>query len=154
MSKKTTGKAGGRPRGENADEALALALATGATGREAADTIGCSVATVARRKLDPAFMARVRDIRADISREVFGGMVRRLQAGLVALDELLVSPNEHIKLGALRTLLEYHAKFRDATDHADRLEEVERRLGIRPPLAGPGDDAAGGPPPAPPAAPA
>jgi hypothetical protein len=45
--------------GQNADEALALALAAGQTLRAAAVTVGVSERTAARRWATPAFRPRV-----------------------------------------------------------------------------------------------
>ena len=67
----------------NADEALALALATGQTLRAAAAATGISERTATRRWADPDFRRRVSEARAGMVQRALGrladGMEERLR---------------------------------------------------------------------------
>jgi hypothetical protein len=67
----------------NADETLALALASGQTLRDAATGIG--ERTTARRRADPAFRRRVDELRADLVARALG----RLADGMAEAADVL-----------------------------------------------------------------
>jgi hypothetical protein len=77
---------------------------------------------------EPEFMRAFRQER----RRLIDGTIARLQersvqAGSV-LVSLLKSENEAIKLGAIRTLLEYAVRGQDTAEILQRIEELEQRL--------------------------
>lgn len=57
---------------KNADEALLLALACGATVESAARSAGVAERTAYRRLNDPAFRRRLQDLRADMVQRTAG----------------------------------------------------------------------------------
>jgi hypothetical protein len=77
---------------------------------------------------DPAFMRAFRQER----RRLIDGTIARLQNRSVLAGYMLVSllrsENEAIKLGAIRTLLEYAVKGADSAEILQRIEELEQRL--------------------------
>lgn len=105
----------------NADTALALALAGGATVETAAQAAGVSPRTVHRRAADPAFRALVDEIRAETVRQVVGQLSALGNRAVAALGELLQSKDERVRLAAVRVALGSLLK-------ASGLFEFERRL--------------------------
>jgi hypothetical protein len=114
---------------KNADEALLLALACGATVEQAAQKAGVSARTAHRRLADPAFRHRVQVAR--------GEMVQRsaamlTAAALEAVKTLLTLQHAAVpaavRLGAARAVLEIGVKLREMADVEERLTALERRL--------------------------
>lgn len=112
----------------NADPALIVALAAGATKQQAADQAGVSARTVARRWADPAFRQQV----TETQRETVGQVAARLSvAGVLAastLLRLLKADSESVQLGAAKSLIELGAKLREHQDLETRLTALEERL--------------------------
>jgi hypothetical protein len=77
---------------------------------------------------DPEFMRAFRQER----RRLIDGTIARLQNRSVLAGYMLVSllrsENEAIKLGAIRTLLEYAVKGQDTAEILQRIEELEEKL--------------------------
>jgi hypothetical protein len=104
-----------------------LALACGATVEAAARQCGVSDRTVYRRLEDPAFKARVQEVR--------GEMVRR-SAGLLtaaagqAVQTLLALQREAmppaVRLGAARAVIELGLKVREVAELEARIAALER----------------------------
>jgi hypothetical protein len=109
---------GGR---KNADAALALALAGGATVEGAARSAGVSPRTAYRRLDDPAFRGRVDEIRADMVRLATGRLAALGTEMIETLRALLGSKDDRIRLAAVRAGL---AEMRKTSG----LFEFERRL--------------------------
>jgi hypothetical protein len=69
----------------NADAALLLALACGATVEAATHAAGLSPATTCRRLKDPAFCQRLQDLRADMVQRTAGTLTAAAGEGVKAL---------------------------------------------------------------------
>jgi hypothetical protein len=112
----------------NGDEALALALASGRTLRDAAAAAGIGERTATRRWADPAFRRRVSDLRGELVGLALGKLADGMADAAVTLRKLLNADSEAVRLGACRAMLELTVKLRDAEEVARRLEELELRL--------------------------
>jgi hypothetical protein len=89
----------------DADALLAIALASGATLKDAAEQVGISLSTAKRRAADPEFMEFVDQARADIVQALRARVVHAGGRALDALERLLGSESESVQLGAARALL-------------------------------------------------
>jgi hypothetical protein len=69
----------------NADEALALAVASGQTLRAAAAAAGIGERTVVRRMADLAFRRRVSELRAEMVAQALGKMADGMGVGCCSL---------------------------------------------------------------------
>ena len=112
----------------NADEALALALATGQTLRGAAAANGIGERAATRRMADPAFRRRVGELRGEMVSRALGRMADGMADAADKLRELLAAESESVRLGAARALLELGTKLRESVELADRVDELERLL--------------------------
>jgi hypothetical protein len=114
---------------KNADEALVLALACGATVEQAALKAGISARTAHRRLADPAFAGRVQAARGDMTQRASGLLTAALVESIRVLLELQRPTNPpSVRLGATRTLMEMDLKVREAVDFEGRLAALEQRL--------------------------
>jgi hypothetical protein len=116
-----TGKKGG-------DEALVRALAAGLSVPKAADAAGLSERTAYRRLQDPEFRGRVDRARQAVVDGVVGKLSALGDTSVEALDGLLRSTTENIKLGATRTALEYLFKSNEQLTLARQVDELRRDL--------------------------
>jgi hypothetical protein len=112
----------------NADEALALALATGQTLRAAAEATGIGQRTVTRRWADPDFRRRVGELRAEMTSRALGRMADGMADAADMLRQLLSAESESVRLGAARSLLELGVKLRESVELEERLAALEGRL--------------------------
>jgi hypothetical protein len=114
---------------KNADEALLLALACGATVENAARKAGVSERTVRRRLADPAFKKRLDAIRGDMVQRAMGMLTA---AAMEAVKTLVALQDKEqpaaSRLGAARAILEYGAKLREEADLTKRVEALEEQL--------------------------
>ena len=119
----------------NADEALVLALACGATVENAARTAGVSLRTVYRRLAEPAFRTRLQGARAEMVQRATAMLTA---AALEAVKTLLVlqqaSVSAAVRLGAARAILELGAKLREVADLEARLAALEQQMAMANPL--------------------
>ena len=119
--------AAGRKR--KRDTELVLALACGASPDNAAQKAGLSRRTVFRRLADPAFVAQVGAMRADIARRAAGMLTA---AGLAAIKTLTTlqesASSEAVRLGAARATLELGCKLRETVEWTERMAALEGRL--------------------------
>ncbi len=113
----------------NADEALALALATGQTLRAAADLAGIGERTAARRWADRAFRGRVSALQWEMVRRSVGRMADGMTEAADVLRRLLAAESENVRLGAARTLLDLGLQMREVVDLEQRLAELEEQFG-------------------------
>jgi hypothetical protein len=113
----------------SADEALALALASGQTLRAAAEAAGVAERTAARRQADPAFRRRVAALRAELVERALGKLADGMADAAAALRALLAADSEAVRLGAARALLELGVKLREAVELEQRLATLEAELG-------------------------
>jgi hypothetical protein len=116
-------------RRKKGDTELVMALAYGASPEHAAHKAGLSRRTVYRRLADPAFRARVTDLRADLARRT-AGMITA--AGLQAVKTLTTlqesATAEAVRLGAARAMLDLGCKLREHVEWAERLAGLEASL--------------------------
>ncbi len=119
----------------NADEALALAVASGQTLRDAAAAANLGERTAARRWADPDFRRRVNVLRGEMVQRSLGRMADGMTEAAGVLRALLAAESESVRLGAARSLLEYGVRLREAVDIEDRLralEEADAAAGYQP----------------------
>jgi HEAT repeat protein len=109
----------------NADEALALALATGQTLRGGAEAAGIAERTATRRWADPAFRRRVGELRGEMVGRALGRMADGMAEAADKLRQLLAAESESVRLGAARALLELGAKLRESVELEERLAALE-----------------------------
>jgi hypothetical protein len=113
----------------NVDEPLLMALACGATVEAAAAKAGVSPATAYRRLGEPAFLQRLRDLRADMVQRT-GGMLTA--AAGEAVKTLLALQKENIspatRLGAARAVLELGMRVRETAELEQRIAALEALL--------------------------
>jgi hypothetical protein len=92
---------------QNADECLALALAGGASVRDAAAGIGIAERTAFRRLEDPAFRQRVGELRREMVTAAMGRLADGMSDAAAELRRLaLGAASEPVRLGACRAILE------------------------------------------------
>jgi hypothetical protein len=113
---------------KNADDTLALALATGQTLRDAAAAAGVGERTATRRWADPAFRRRVADLRGDMVQRSLGRLSDGMAEAADVLRQLLKAEADTVKLGAARSLMELGAKLREVVELASKVDELERLL--------------------------
>src|SRR5262245_7853834 len=118
----------------NADEALLLALACGATVEAAAQKAGISQSTAYRRLTEPAFRAHLQQVRADMVQRTAGALTAAAQE---AVRTLLALQRDDapapVRLGAARAVLEIGVKLRESADLEGRIAALEAQLGQAPP---------------------
>jgi hypothetical protein len=110
----------------NADAALLLALACGATVEAAAHAAGLSPATAYRRLKDPAFCQRLQNLRADMVQRTAGTLTAAAGEGVKALLALVKEGTPPaVRLGAARAVLEIGMKLRQQTELEQRIAALE-----------------------------
>ena len=121
---------------KNADDAVLLALACGATVAQAAHKAGVSERTVYRRLKDPAFAEKLQMTRAELVQRACGLLTAGSLEAVRALVELLRPDSPpNARLGAARATLEMGQKLREATEFEARLRAVEQRSADQGPQA-------------------
>jgi hypothetical protein len=113
---------------KNADEAQAIALASGQTLRDAAAAAGISERTAARRWADDAFRCRIAKPRAEMMERTLGLLVDGMAEGAEMLRALLKAESESVRLGAARSLVELPLRVREHTELEERLRFLEYRM--------------------------
>jgi hypothetical protein len=115
---------------KNADEALLMALACGATVDHAAHSAGVSVRTAHRRLNEEGFQKRLQDVRADMVQRTVGMLTASGMEATKTLISLLESRvPQAVRLGAVRTILEFGIKLREIDELAQRIAALEAKLG-------------------------
>lgn len=112
----------GRAAGE---ELLVAALAAGCSTVEAARRSGLSRRTVNRRLADPGFRREVTEARSRTVDAALGRVTESLAAAADALQTLLASESDAIRLGAARAIFEVAGKMRDSVEFEERLLKLE-----------------------------
>ena len=113
----------------SADEALALALATGQTLRGGAEAAGIAERTATRRWADPAFRRRVAQLRGDMVQRALGRMADGMAEAADVLRALLPpGMPPAVRLGAARSLLELGVRLRESVELEARLASLEEQL--------------------------
>jgi hypothetical protein len=117
---------------QDADDRLALALASGKTIREAAADAGVSERTAHRRAADPAFRERVSGLRAGMVSAAAGKLADGMTQAATVLLGLMADPDPAIRFKAAAKVIELGVRVREAADldaEVDRLREaVEAHL--------------------------
>jgi hypothetical protein len=108
-------------------DALALALASGETLRDAARLASVGERTATRRWADPEFRSRVSELRVEMVARSLGRLVEGMAEGAETLRALLKAESESVRLGAARSLLELTLRVRDHTELEERLRNLESR---------------------------
>jgi hypothetical protein len=123
-------------------EQLAFALACGASVENAARQAGVSRSTAHRRLKDPAFLAKLQTLAAEMVRQQTAAMTASGMVFVSTVLELAKPPNPgKLLLGAARTGLEYGMKMRVGNEVEQRLAALERRVNGSPAGQAPTADA-------------
>jgi hypothetical protein len=120
----------GRGR-KNADDSLILALASGKSVPDAANTSGVSERTAYRRLTDPSIRKQIQTLRAEMLAQALGRVVHGMTDAADVLKTLLDAKSESVALGASRALLELGVKLRDSLDLEQRIAALESRNAMR-----------------------
>src|SRR5262249_36084790 len=94
--------------------------------KDAAAKAGISVRTVNRRINDPAFKAKLQELRDNATHFVLVRLVALGTAALDTLQQLLNARLEPVRLGAARAILELGRQLRETEEHAERIAQLER----------------------------
>lgn len=123
-------KANGRHR---ADDAIILALVSGATVAEAAEKAGISESTVYSRLRNPAFKLRLDDARNQIVAQSMAILTTAAVEASTTLRDLLAGDSPPtVRLNAARAIHELGIGLRKETSFHERLAAIERKMGMRP----------------------
>jgi hypothetical protein len=110
---------------KSADQVLLLALACGPEA--AARQAGVSARTVFRRLADPGFKAQLQKLQADMVHRSMGTLVAMYGEAARGLLELIKSTAPPaVRLGAIRTVLEFGLRLREQADLEERLAALEK----------------------------
>jgi hypothetical protein len=116
--------------GKQADQALLMALACGATVENAARKAGVSERTAYRRLDDAAFVQRLQQVRAEMVQRT----ARMLTgAGLAAVKTLVdlqqdATVSASVRRRAARDVLELAVQYRETADLEERVASLEEGL--------------------------
>ncbi len=113
---------------KNAPDALLLALAAGRTVQAAALAAGVSERTAYRRLADPAFKARLAEVRAQALERATAALGDACSQAVATLSALLAGKSEAARLGAARAILELGVRLRESVEFQARLVELERKV--------------------------
>jgi hypothetical protein len=115
---------------KNLDEALALALAVGNSTAAAAAQAKCSERTVYRRKEDPEFQARVRQLREELLDRTCAMLGGLGPAAVATLNQLLTGTgvSDGNKLAAACTALDFLFRSRELIVLEQRVADLEAAL--------------------------
>jgi hypothetical protein len=116
----------------NADEALALGLATGQTLRAAAAAAGVAERTATRRWADLDFRRRVGELRGEMVTRALGQLADGMADAAGVLRQLLAAESEAVRLGACRAMLELGNKLRESVELEQRLAALEAAAAAQP----------------------
>jgi HEAT repeat protein len=111
-----------------APAAFLAALAGGSSVAEAAKLAGKSERQAYRYLADPAVKASVQRLRADMTGQALGVLVKEMAESVRELVKLRSDPNPQIRIQAARSLLTIGLDFRAALDVEARLSAVEAKL--------------------------
>ena len=115
---------------KNADETLLMTLACGATVDHAAHSAGVSVRTAHRRLKEEGFQKRLQDVRADMVQRTVGMLTASgMEATKTLISMLESTVPQAVRLGAVRTILEFGIKLREIDELAQRIAALEANLG-------------------------
>ncbi|HEV3341917.1 MAG TPA: hypothetical protein VG125_16235 [Pirellulales bacterium] len=112
----------GTPVGE---EELILALAAGASVREAAEQAGVGERTVYRRLADADFRRAVSEARGRMFDTAFGRLAGLASKAAETLERLMESEKPAVALGAAKAVLEVGPRLRESTEVEERISRLE-----------------------------
>lgn len=113
----------------NADQALLLALACGATIENAARSAGISESTAYRRLAEPDFKHRLHQVRADMVQRTAGALTAAAQEAVRTLLALQKdSVPAAVRLGAARAILELGVRLRESAEFEQRIAALEQQV--------------------------
>jgi hypothetical protein len=122
---------------KNADDALLLSLAYGATVESAAAKAGVTPRTAHRRLKDPEFQKRLREVKDEMLRRTASTMTAlggEAVKTLASLQERGTPPT--VRLGAARAIIELGVRLRESAELHERMtaleQQVERNQGQAP----------------------
>jgi len=114
---------------QDADDALAMALAKGATVRAAAILADVAEKTAHRRLKDAAFRAKVAAFRAQLLQQTIDGLTDLGSEAVKALRELLAGAKSEVaKLGAARAVLDFMLRGQEQVSMAAQLAELQQQV--------------------------
>ena len=116
---------------------LAARLAAGQTYAEAGKALGMSERTISRCMTRSEFRALVDAIRDERVEAVVGSLGDASAEAIATLRRLLAEQSPMVRLGAVRTILEFLLRGREHVDLARRVADLERSDES----AGPGEEA-------------
>jgi hypothetical protein len=119
-----------RRRKQEAEQAFLSALAFGATVEQAARKAGIGERTAYRRLAEPAFRARLDEIRRETMKRTSGMLSGAALGAVKTLVDLQqdVSVPAAVRRGAARDVLEMNVKYRDSAEIEQRVAALEDRL--------------------------
>jgi len=107
------------------DDALVLALASGATIDDAAERAGCSPRTVSRRLANADFARHVSTVRGQLFAVATGRLANAAAKAAGKLEKLLDSPQDHVAYAAAKSILEVGTKLRESAEIELRIAQLE-----------------------------
>jgi AcrR family transcriptional regulator len=110
---------------------LILALACGDSVRDAARAAGIPERTVYRRLRTESFVQRVNQARTAMLQQAVGRLSKSVTRAGEALDRLLDSESERIRLQAAKAIIDCALKLGDSVSYEQRLATLEDMLNMR-----------------------
>jgi hypothetical protein len=118
-----------KARRKKNEDSLLLALACGASVETAAKQCGICERSVYRRLEEPAFNARLQELRSDMVKRAAGMLTAAATEAVRTLLSLQKdSAPPAVRLGAARAVLELGIKIREMAELETRLTELEAIL--------------------------
>ena len=109
-------------------DAVALALASGATLREAAQRTSAGERTIKTwTAANPQFVRRVAELRAEMTSRALGRLVEGMSFAADTLRKLLTAKSEMVRLGAARSVIELGTRVREIVELEERITALETR---------------------------
>lgn len=118
----------GRRKGE---DAFLVALAAGATVRDAATKAQISERQAYRRVQEPGFRRQVSKLRAELIDSAAGKLADGASEAAGCLRSLLLTEAPSVRLGAARALLEMAFRSRELLEYEERLQKVEELIHVQ-----------------------
>ena len=105
--------------------ALALAIASGQSLREAAATTGIGERTARRRWQDPVFRQRVTDLRAEMVSRASGKLGDAMAEAADVLRNLLKSKKDGVRLAACKAILDFGVRLHETAENDAIIQALE-----------------------------
>jgi hypothetical protein len=118
----------GTHKGREADEQLALLIASGLTVKAAATQAGVSLRTAHRRCGDPCFNARVEHFRSRLVADALAKLEGAMSGAADALRELIGHKDPHVRIRAAVEVLRNAVRVKEQHDLAERIRRLEELL--------------------------